>query len=43
MAKCGNISMNISAISNVITTQFNTSCTYDSPGLANKSAVNPGL
>ena len=43
MAKLSNIPMNIPTMSNVITAQPNTSCTYDSPGLANKSAVDPGL
>ena len=43
MAKWGNIPMNTSTIANVVTTQFGTSCTYDSPGLASESAVNPGL
>ena len=37
MQRCGcyaNISMNISTIMNVLTTQLGTSCSFDSPGLA---------
>ena len=37
MQCCGcyaNISMNISTIMNVLTTQLGTSCVFDSPGLA---------
>ena len=36
MQRCGyyaNISMNISTIMNVLTTQLGTSCSFDSPGL----------
>ena len=40
---CTNIPMNTSTVANVATTQLGTSCTYDSPGLASESAVNPGL
>ena len=43
MAKCGNIPMNKSAIANVATTQRRRCCTSDSPGLASKSVVYPGL
>ena len=42
MAKCGNILMNISAISNVATTQRCKRCTSDSPGLTSESEVYPG-
>ena len=35
--------MNISAIANVATTQRCKRCTSDSPGLASKSEVYPGL
>ena len=37
LQRCGcyaNISMNISTIMNVLTTQLGTSCSFDSPGLA---------
>lgn len=43
MAKWGNIPMNTSTIANVATMQLGTSCSYDSPGLASESAVDPGL
>ena len=43
MAKCGNILMNISAISNVATTQRRRCCTSDSPGLTSECEVYPGL
>ena len=36
-----NISMNISPILNVITTQLGTSCSFDSPGLA-RNEPTPG-
>ena len=42
MAKCGNILMNISAMSNVTTTQRCKRCTFDSPGLASESEGYPG-
>ena len=42
MAKCGNFLMNISAISNVATTQRRRCCTFDSPGLTSESEVYPG-
>ena len=41
MAKCGNVSMNISAMMNVLTTQLGTSCSFDSPGLA-RNEPTPG-
>lgn len=43
MAKCGNISINISAMSNVITVQRRKRCAFNSPGLARERAVNPGV
>ena len=43
MAKCGNILMNTSAITNVATTQRCKRCTFDSPGLASESEGYPGL
>ena len=43
MAKCGNISMNISAMLNVILLQRRRCCTFDSPGLTSESEVYPGL
>ena len=43
MAKLGNIPMNIPTMMNVATTQLGTSCSFDSPGLASESVVNPGL
>ena len=43
MAKCGNILMNTSAITNVATTQRCRRCTFDSPGLASESEGYPGL
>ena len=42
MAKCGNFLMNISAISNVATTQRRRCCTFDSPGLTSECEVYPG-
>ena len=42
MAKCGNFLMNISAISNVATTQRRRCCTFDSPGLTSESEGYPG-
>ena len=36
-----NISMNISTIMNVLTTQLGTSCSFDSPGLA-RNEPTPG-
>ena len=42
MAKCGNILMNTSAISNVATTQHCKRCTFDSPGLTSESEGYPG-
>ena len=42
MAKCGNILMNTSAITNVATTQRCKRCTFDSPGLTSESAGYPG-
>ena len=42
MAKCGNILMNTSAITNVTTTQRCKRCTFDSPGLASDSEGYPG-
>ena len=44
MQRCGcyaNISMNISTIMNVLTTQLGTSCSFDSPGLA-RNEPTPG-
>ena len=44
MQRCGcyaNISMNISTIMNVLTTQLGTSCVFDSPGLA-RNEPTPG-
>ena len=38
-----NIQMNVSAISNVATTQRCKRCTFDSPGLASESEGYPGL
>ena len=38
-----NIQMNTSTIANVATTQRYKRCTFDSPGLPNDSAGNPGL
>ena len=43
MAKCGNISMNISAMSNVTTAQRRKRYSFDSPGLASEKAGNPGV
>ena len=43
MAKCGNISMNTSAIANVVTMQRRRCCTFYSPGLASESEDYPGL
>jgi len=43
MAKCENISMNISAMSNVITAQRHKRYSFNSPGLASESAGYPGL
>ena len=37
------ISMNVSAIASVTTTQLGTSCSFDSPGLTSESEVYPGL
>ena len=37
------VSMNESIMTNVLTTQLGTSCSFDSPGLANDSAGYPGL
>ena len=37
-----NIQMNVSAITNVATTQRCKRCTFDSPGLASESEVYPG-
>ena len=45
MQRCGcytNIPMNVFAIANVTTTQRCKRCTFDSPGLASESEVNPG-
>ena len=42
MAKCGNVSMNISAMSKVITMQRCKRCTFDNPGLTSESVVYPG-
>ena len=42
MAKCENISMNTSAMMNVLTTQLGTSYVFDSPGLASESEDYPG-
>ena len=41
MAKCGKISMYISAMMNALTTQLGTSCSFDSPGLA-RNEPTPG-
>ena len=38
-----NIQMNVSAITNVATTQRCKRCTYDSPGLTSESEVYPGF
>ena len=43
IAKWGNIPMNTSTIANVATTQLGTSCASDSPGLASKRAIDPGV
>ena len=37
-----NIQMDVSAITNVVTTQRCKRCTYDSPGLTSESEVYPG-
>ena len=42
MAKCGNVSMNISAMSKVITMQRCKRCTFDNPGLTSESEGYPG-
>ena len=42
MAKCENISMNISAMSNVITAQRRRCCSFDSPGLTSECEGYPG-
>ena len=42
MAKCGNISMNISTMLKVIMVQRCKRCTFDSPGLTSESEVYPG-
>ena len=41
MAKRANISMNVSAMMDVITMQLGTSCSFDSPGLA-RNEPTPG-
>ena len=41
MAQWGNIPMNTSTIANVATTQLDTSCAFDSPGLA-RNVSTPG-
>ena len=41
MAKCANISMDISTMMNVLTMQLGTSCVFDSPGLA-RNEPTPG-
>ena len=38
-----NIQMNVSAITNVATTQRCKRCTFDSPGLTSESEVYPGV
>ena len=43
MPKYIKISMDISTIINVVTTQRCKRCTFDSPGLASESEVYPGL